>query len=159
MTTNLDLAKTVAMHVQLHGVALQKAAVASAVDTTRPPQELELQQSHRASYQRAESSPEWLEVYLDFDFRARDSQTAETPLDVVDLHATFVLRYSVPAEEEFSPEALAQFAWLNGSYNAWPYWRELVQTVTGRVGLSAITVPVYRPKVEKVPSQVPAVAT
>lgn len=153
MTTNLDLAKIVAAHVQMMGVALRSASVTSSLDQLNPPPELAISQSHRASYQRTDDAPERLTVYLDFDFRATNQQDIASPPSEMELHATYVLIYSLPADQSFDSSALHQFAWLNGTYNAWPYWRELVQSVTGRVGLGAITVSVFRPKVEQMPDE------
>jgi hypothetical protein len=39
---------------------------------------------------------------------------------------------------------LAAFANVNGIYNAWPYFRELVQSMASRAGLPPIVLPVFR---------------
>jgi hypothetical protein len=152
MTTNLDLAKVVAAHVQIGTVALRKATVASAINPAAPPTELTLTQSHRATYKREGTSAR-LEVALDFHFLAVEERASESAVEAIKLEATYVLLYVVPEGQEYPDECLSAFAWLNGSYNVWPYWRELVQTVAGRVGLGSITIPVYRPKVVKLPAE------
>lgn len=152
MTTNLQFAATVATHVQLLGVALRTANLVSDVDPFEMIPEVAFNVKHRARYVRSESDPERLEVFLDFVFRALDERDSESPKELANLRATFVLQYAVPGDLAFEPEALRQFAWLNGAYNAWPYWRELVQSVAGRIGLGALTVPVFRPKIEQIPS-------
>ncbi|MCX5644598.1 MAG: hypothetical protein NTZ17_07915 [Phycisphaerae bacterium] len=58
--------------------------------------------------------------------------------------ATFVLWYSIDSKEGLDDKALGSFATLNGTYNAWPYWREFVQSVTSRMGLPPLTIPVFR---------------
>lgn len=151
MTTNLDLARIVATKVQLRSVALQAATVNAAVDQLSPPPSLAPAQAHRARYRRSGDGGERLQVAMDFEFRAvANGESDPTEADAVNLTATYLLEYSLPPDLELPEPALEQFAWLNGAYNAWPYWRELVQTVTGRVGLVAITVPVYRPKIREV---------
>lgn len=150
MTTNLDLAKVVAQYVELQAVSLASASVNASIDPMSLPDDLKLRQGHRASYSRSGESGERLLVVLEFDFHANDEKEGETAQEVVGLEAVFHLRYSLPPGTDCPAEALEQFAWLNGAYNAWPYWRELVQTVTGRVGLAAVTVPVFRPKVKSV---------
>jgi hypothetical protein len=151
VTTNLELARSVAMHVQLFTIALRKANVVSLINPFDQIPELAFNQQHRASYVRSDSDPERLEVVLDFGFRALDERDAEAPSEVVKLQATFALQYMLPRDMSFEAEALRQFAWLNGAYNAWPYWREFVQSVTGRIGLNGLTPPVFRPKVEQIP--------
>lgn len=151
VTTNLELAKVVAKHVQIRSIALRSARVESEIDPLAPPKELQPSQGYRARYERLGEHNEQLRVVMEFEFHAQRLGEDEAPHDgVVHLAATYVLDYSLPENLELSANALEQFAILNGAYNAWPYWRELVQTVTGRVGLVAITVPVYRPKVMNV---------
>lgn len=72
---------------------------------------------------------------------------------VVDLSATFLATYRIEEAASFPADALQHFADLKGTYNVWPYWRELVHTFTGRAGLSGIVVPVFKPPVRPVPTQ------
>lgn len=54
----------------------------------------------------------------------------------------FAVQYS--ADNELSKDELEAFADKNVSFNAWPYWREYVQSICGRVGMSpAINVPLF----------------
>lgn len=65
--------------------------------------------------------------------------------ELVRIEAQFVLRYRVPSFESLKKANIDAFGELNGLYNAWPYWREFVQSTTVRMGLPPLTVPVYRP--------------
>ncbi len=65
--------------------------------------------------------------------------------ELLRIEAQFVLRYSMPSFEGLKKANIAAFGKLNGLYNAWPYWREFVQSTTVRMGLPPLTVPVYRP--------------
>ena len=60
------------------------------------------------------------------------------------IRATFFLLYSIDNKEGLDDKVLGSFATLNGTYNAWPYWREFVQSVTSRMGLPPLIVPVFR---------------
>lgn len=60
------------------------------------------------------------------------------------IDATFFLLYSIRSLEGLGDKALASFADLNGTYNAWPYWRELVQSITSRMDLPPLTIPVFK---------------
>lgn len=63
---------------------------------------------------------------------------------VVQVAATFRLVYQISDPEGFTDEHYAAFAEINGMFNLWPYWRELVQNVTLRMGLPPLTLPVRR---------------
>jgi preprotein translocase subunit SecB len=69
-------------------------------------------------------------------------QKKENSFLVID--ATFLLLYHIRSTEGLDDEAFSSFAEANGVYNAWPYWREFVQSVTSRMGLPTLTVPVFR---------------
>lgn len=162
MTTNIELAKQVSKHVELLLVALRKAEIRTDFDPFDMPDGIGLQQQYRCSYDASEhTSHGRLSVYVDLSFAAReqtqdneahstgspDFSEANLGRELVALDATFLLTYSISSEIELTPECLEQFANVNGPYNVWPYWRELVQTASGRVGLGGITVPVFRPVV------------
>lgn len=65
--------------------------------------------------------------------------------ELLRIEAQFVLRYRVPSFDGLRKANIEAFGELNGLYNAWPYWREFVQSTTVRMGLPSLTVPVYRP--------------
>lgn len=58
--------------------------------------------------------------------------------------AEFELLYKLPEEFEATDEELEAFASLNGVFNAWPYFREFVQSMITRMGLPVITIPLFR---------------
>ena len=58
------------------------------------------------------------------------------------LEAEFLLNYKVNSFEGITDEQLDAFGKMNGIYNAWPYWREYIQSTTVRMGLPALTLPV-----------------
>ncbi len=62
----------------------------------------------------------------------------------VRVEATFELTYSLRPDFKAGAKLLAEFAAVNGVYNAWPYWREYIQDVVTRMGLPPITLPVFR---------------
>ena len=73
--------------------------------------------------------------------RYKESEKSEPPLGI---RAEFVIRYSLGSSEGLTKSHYDAFAELNGSHNAWPYWREYVQSVTTRMGIPPLTIPVYR---------------
>ncbi len=89
-----------------------------------------------------------VQVALFFDM-AEDTETSrdKPPLSI---HATFSLRYQVRDLNRYSDEEVEAFGTVNGAYNAWPFWRELVYTTLSRMGVPPIALPVFRvlPKVD-----------
>jgi hypothetical protein len=65
--------------------------------------------------------------------------------ELMRIEAVFLLQYRVPSFDGLRKANITAFGEMNGLYNAWPYWREFVQATTVRMGLPALTVPVYRP--------------
>ena len=62
----------------------------------------------------------------------------------MEVRGTFELSYRFPEEESFSSEELTAFGQVNAVFNAWPYWRELVQASLARMSMPTLTVPVFR---------------
>ena len=61
----------------------------------------------------------------------------------VEVKATFDAEYY--SEVELEQDCLKEFAQTNVGYHVWPYWRELVQSAAGRMGLKSgvLAVPFY----------------
>lgn len=57
--------------------------------------------------------------------------------------AIFVAEYRL-TNSEIEKEALDEFAKFNVGYHVWPYWREYVQNMCGRMALPNIVLPMYR---------------
>ncbi len=69
-------------------------------------------------------------------------QAQEEPL--VSIETSFEIRYGLPEGFHVDPQTLTTFAETNGVYNAWPYWREFVQSMFARMGLPPVVLPVLR---------------
>lgn len=81
-------------------------------------------------------------VYPAFRFEAFNEDSEDRAVITVD--ATFVLTYLLEDFDGIRKSGYQQFADMNGVYNAWPYWREFVQTTIARMGLPALVLPVFR---------------
>jgi len=81
-------------------------------------------------------------VIAKFHFEAIVEKKSREPAMTID--ASFVLTYRIESFEGLTREGFKQLANLNGIYNAWPYWREFVQNMIGRMGLPPLTMPVFR---------------
>lgn len=69
--------------------------------------------------------------------------TSENPPDVV-LEVMFELDYRLDPNTELQDDDLDQFALANSTLHAWPYWRELAQSMTTRMGLAPLVIGSYK---------------
>jgi hypothetical protein len=71
---------------------------------------------------------------------------------LVSVSVAFELKYRLPQGFRVSKEELQAFAAVNGVFNAWPYFREIIQSATARMNLPPIILPLHRAlKPAKVP--------
>jgi hypothetical protein len=61
-----------------------------------------------------------------------------------ELHARFRLEYLIKDLESIEAGDEVHFAWTNGMLHAWPYWREIAQTTTLRMGLPPLVVGTFK---------------
>jgi hypothetical protein len=76
--------------------------------------------------------------------KARVAPSAEDPEPFFEVSARFELTYLVPENFEATDAELKAFGDSNAVYNAWPYFREVVQSMAARMSLPSIVLPVYR---------------
>lgn len=80
-------------------------------------------------------------VAVNFIFAAFEEGTDN---EILKIDCAFLLSYQISNFEGLVDIGFEQFANTNGVFNAWPYWRELVQNMVGRMNLPPLTLPVYR---------------
>ena len=139
--TDLRLASLISRDVELLDILLTKARVDSDIHQIDDVSRLQYQQEYSATYERL--APVFLVVLLQLRIWAVDPENAGLE-EVFELSADYRVSYRLPEGAEYPEQAYEHFANLNGTIHVWPYWRELVQTVGGRVGISGLTVPVFR---------------
>lgn len=61
-----------------------------------------------------------------------------------ELNVQFELEYRVPSDFKPTRSEISAFARVNGVFNAWPYFREFVQSTSQKMDLPVIILPVYR---------------
>jgi len=82
-------------------------------------------------------------VLVHFRFSAiREGRENDGPC--VDMESTFLVSYGAGNLTGLGEENFRSFGALNGLFNAWPYWRELLHNLTLRMGLPAFVLPVLR---------------
>lgn len=83
-------------------------------------------------------------VFVFAQFRLDTFETTKDKDSFAVIEAAFLIIYQVDNPEGLTQEDVDQFGKINGVYNAWPYWREFAQNTIVRMGLPALTIPVFR---------------
>ena len=79
-------------------------------------------------------------VFVHLDLQGYNNEGEE----LTHIGAVYFLTYAVQDLEGLTQEDFQQFANYNGVFNAWPYWREFVNSMTARFNLPPLTWSVYR---------------
>lgn len=64
--------------------------------------------------------------------------------EIINIKAEFLLKYKLRGKEGVSIDDLKAFCSMNPLYNAWPYWREFVQSMSNRMDTPVFTVPLLK---------------
>lgn len=164
MTTNLDRASLVSRSVAIESVNLAHAEMKTGFDPFDLPEVARLTQRFRCRFELPSSRLDCLFVHVNLILEAtgaegaEGAESAEEEQELVSINATFLAVYRLEDASSYPRDALGHFAELNGTYNVWPYWRELVQTFAARAGMGSLVVPVFKPPIRPVeePEQVSA---
>jgi hypothetical protein len=78
-----------------------------------------------------------------FGLQAREAEEEEAK-PAFRVAASFELAYKIPPDLDPSRQELRAFAETNAVFNAWPYWREFAQSMTARMNLPPLTLPLFR---------------
>ena len=135
----VDLSRIVSV-VEIENVRLREAHCRS-VRPSEIAKTLEVKPWHDAEVIKS-GGGESLEIDVAFGLEVADADGEQE--FQAEIRGTFELLYRIPADEDFSSEELAAFAQINAVFNAWPYWREFVQTSLARMDMPVLTVPVFR---------------
>ena len=137
----VDLSRIVSV-VQIEDVRLREGFCRSGVRPSEIAETIRARTSLNAAVVKEPGDGESLLIEATFSLEVR-SDNEEEALQA-EVRGTFELAYKIPEDESFSPAELKAFADFNAVFNAWPYWRELVQTSLARMSLPGLTVPVFR---------------
>ncbi|MBN2216466.1 MAG: hypothetical protein JW719_03725 [Pirellulales bacterium] len=88
-----------------------------------------------------DDDPEALVVRATFTIVGEDVEGQ----DGIRVEASYGLIYRITSLKDFTQDHRVGFAQVIGLNNAWPYWREFVQSCTARMGLPPLTLPLVRP--------------
>jgi preprotein translocase subunit SecB len=142
-TNPLELAAPVSARVQIQGVLLIESSVKRGADTSIGQAEFRVNINISNVQYGADRANGKLFVVPTFTLKAERVTESEGTL-ILSIDASFALHYSIQSIGDFEDESIKAFALTNGVFNAWPYWREYVQSTAARMGLPPIVIPVFR---------------
>jgi len=155
-TIDIGKAVVVAERVALHNVRVIKSSCLLKPSGTKGPYEVTLSQQEIDIQINKEKKT--LVVLPSFSLNAFVINNKKDSPDF-EISATFALTYTLEDLDDLSAENFQAFGHANGIYNAWPYWREFIQSMTARMGVPSLTIPVFRlsppnnKKAEKLPAK------
>jgi hypothetical protein len=139
----LELAAPVSARVQIQGVVLIESNVKRGTDTRIGPGEFRVNINIANVEYGTDQATNRLFVVPGFTLKAERISESEGTL-ILSIEASFALHYSIQSSGDLEDESVKAFALTNGIFNAWPYWREYVQSTAARMGLPPIVIPVFR---------------
>jgi len=90
-------------------------------------------------------------VQIEFDLKFQDSKLASTGSQGIGIRATYELTYDLTHEFSDDPPPpqlrdflFRSFAGVSAVHHLWPYWRELVYSLTQRFGVDPIVLPLIK---------------
>lgn len=99
---------------------------------------------HRKSDVQIDESKNTIAVIAHFEFLGRDAaQPADGDPDFR-VSADFLVLYTAKSLSGLGKPNFEKFGELNGTYNAWPYWREFLHNTMSRMELKPFLLPVFR---------------
>ena len=135
----LQLAAALARRVQIDDIRLLRMSAGQNLRPGGLPPNIKFESDAEFKLNEADSK-----IAVDVTFKLlasyNDSQLAEPSLMMA---ATFRVTYKISSLSGLSSFHYDAFSFMNGIYNAWPYWRELVHSSLSRMGLPPLQIPVF----------------
>lgn len=139
--SDMDLAARVSAQVDLESIRLVESTCALGEAGGPGPASVDFT---AAGDTRVEQSTGRVFVTVHFGLIAKRDEVAAANTFVTRVSATFRLQYRLTSAEGLDKRHYDAFGRLNGMFNAWPYWREFVQSMTVRMGLPTLIVPLLK---------------
>ncbi len=97
----------------------------------------------RGAQAKMETESGRLYVQARLNFSAHDASSSNNAKQI-EVDTTYELVYEVRDQANLTQAHYDAFADMNGIFNAWPYFREFLQSSLARMGLRPFTLPVLR---------------
>jgi preprotein translocase subunit SecB len=134
----MQLALVIAPRVQIKDILLANSSIRSKLDSIAPSMRVEYAMEAQSSCDRDAKE---LVVRATLMTCAKNDSGAKVTEEIFHIEAEFILRYSIDSIDGIDDEHVKAFGRINGIHNAWPYWREYVQSTTVRLGLPPLALP------------------
>ena len=141
MSKTADELKRLIAEVEIEGVRLVEANVETKVRSPADTGAVDLLVNRTAEIGERQDNGTFF-VVAKIGAQLVSEEAKEEPL--VSIETSFELQYCLPEGLRVEPQTLTTFAETNGIYNAWPYWREFVQSTLARMGLPPVVLPLLR---------------
>ena len=141
MSKAADELKRLIAEVEIEGVRLVEATAETKVRSPADTGAVDLLVNRTAEISERQDSKTFF-VMAKMRAQLVPEQAKEEPR--VSIETSFELQYRLPEGFRADPDTLTTFAQTNGIYNAWPYWREFVQSTFARMGLPPVVLPLLR---------------
>jgi preprotein translocase subunit SecB len=137
----IDLKRIISV-VQIESVRLCEAHYRSAVQPSEIADAIKITTSRKTEVVKEPTDDRSFRIETAFTMEVRSTDDDEKLQ--AEIRGTFELSYEIPDDDSFSSEELEAFGEVNAVFNAWPYWRELVQASLARMSMPPLTMPVFR---------------
>lgn len=140
MTTKLKKIASLISSVELSDVRLVESSVKTAIRSPKDTGDVDITFSTVAKV----AAPPTAGVFYVLATGEMNIVTRQTKAPAVSIRAAYELKYHLPEKLKTNLKDLNEFAQVNGTFNAWPFFREFIQSSFERMHLPAMTLPVYR---------------
>jgi preprotein translocase subunit SecB len=123
----------------LHEVRLLESSSYLKVDIN----EFKITSIEQNIYIECHQDKEKSKVFLQNHFKLTGKSDAND--EILRITAKFGTVYNNSSKAQFDQNIIVKFAQLVGLNIIWPYWREFVQTMTARMSLPPLSLPLVRP--------------
>ncbi|MBN2022083.1 MAG: hypothetical protein JW809_04755 [Pirellulales bacterium] len=148
--SKLAKAAVVSARIHLSSIRLIETAAHSDIRDGEFPTQMTVDVGTTTSHDEASHAVKVF-VRLGVSGRYGDDTSVELVKPPLQINATYLVEYKLDYADGLTPENFDAFGELNGMHNCWPYCREYVQSIVGRMGLPPMVLPVFRPITMKSP--------
>jgi hypothetical protein len=142
MTTNLELASKLARRTEIESVRLK--SVEYVLHDSEIGGGIDAEITAGAQYTIGANDTITVAVTTTLSAKRKDGEA------MASVEAVYLVTYIIEDLGSASELELEHFANLNGIFNTWPYWRELVQGLLARSEITRAVLPVFKPPVFEV---------
>jgi hypothetical protein len=76
--------------------------------------------------------------------KGRAKDRTEEEKEIISISSEYILTYSLKDRKVLAKKDLEIFCSMNSIYNAWPYWREFIQSISNRMEIPTLTLPLLK---------------